>query len=538
MKNLLILFLMMMTIININSKSSDVVNSSALNNILENYQTQAKKEVFKAYHQVFQKEYDLNSEQGILRYKIFKENLKFIEETNSKNLSFKLGIGPFTDMTNEEFKEKYLMKTQDLFEMIRSEPESDKYVEVNRKIDFNLGQTKYDYTSNFRSAVSQGICGSCWAFATNAGIEGNYHRSFGDYIALSSQQLVDCDNYDGGCNGGWPTNALNYIKEKGVIYDAYYPYISNSSGTKYTCNYSTNLKPNFILDNWEQCSLGNCDRSKILSMLSRGPLIGVMDGEGNGYLKDYKSGILDIPCSNINHAINIIGVDSDSVGGFYIGRNSWGKFWGENGNFRIRFNNTTKSCLMDSAAWRPVVKKSIYPVPPTSNCLKLYSSCGFQGTSQEVCQSSPNFPNYNLVTKSIFLGKASKYRFFNGEKCRGSSFTWYEDISCLDDVNLGTFTIKSALIDWDNEKPPSGCIWVYDGFCFTQQRKQFCNNVLNLSEQNINIASIRLASDVSYVTIYTETEYYGYFSNLFSKDIPSVNTFFENKIKSLKIIKQ
>ena len=57
------------------------------------------------------KKYTLNSDEGRHKFDSFKNNLKFIEEYNSrKKHKFTLGIGPFADLTNEEFIEKMLMK--------------------------------------------------------------------------------------------------------------------------------------------------------------------------------------------------------------------------------------------------------------------------------------------------------------------------------------------------------------------------------------------------------------------------------------------
>ena len=45
------------------------------------------------------------------RYKIFQENVDFINAFNSRNKDgLKLGLGPFTDLTQKEFATKYLMK--------------------------------------------------------------------------------------------------------------------------------------------------------------------------------------------------------------------------------------------------------------------------------------------------------------------------------------------------------------------------------------------------------------------------------------------
>lgn len=31
----------------------------------------------------------------------------------------------------------------------------------------------------------------------------------------SEQQLVDCDRIDGGCNGGWPSDAWKWLQQNG-----------------------------------------------------------------------------------------------------------------------------------------------------------------------------------------------------------------------------------------------------------------------------------------------------------------------------------
>lgn len=80
--------------------------------VLKSYEYGPTKEYFKVYHPIHAKSYNLNSEEGILRYRIFKQNLKMIQEVNSKNLKYKFSVNRFTDMSQEEFKQKYLMKSQ------------------------------------------------------------------------------------------------------------------------------------------------------------------------------------------------------------------------------------------------------------------------------------------------------------------------------------------------------------------------------------------------------------------------------------------
>ncbi|KAL5071850.1 hypothetical protein RYX36_022737 [Vicia faba] len=42
------------------------------------------------------------------RFEIFKDNLRFIDEHNSQNLSFRLGLNRFADLTNEEYRTRFL----------------------------------------------------------------------------------------------------------------------------------------------------------------------------------------------------------------------------------------------------------------------------------------------------------------------------------------------------------------------------------------------------------------------------------------------
>lgn len=42
------------------------------------------------------------------RFEIFKDNLKFIDNHNSLNTTYKLGLNRFADLTNEEYRAKFL----------------------------------------------------------------------------------------------------------------------------------------------------------------------------------------------------------------------------------------------------------------------------------------------------------------------------------------------------------------------------------------------------------------------------------------------
>ena len=76
-------------------------------------------------------------------------------------------------------------------------------------------------------------CGSCWAFATAGVLEGQYLKKkkkrkvnkLAQISSLSSQQLVDCNMNNFGCNGGDFGTAFNYAAKSGLELDSSYPYV-------------------------------------------------------------------------------------------------------------------------------------------------------------------------------------------------------------------------------------------------------------------------------------------------------------------------
>ncbi|KAE8736688.1 hypothetical protein FOCC_FOCC017857 [Frankliniella occidentalis] len=62
---------------------------------------------------------------------------------------------------------------------------------------------------------NQATCGCCWAFAATAVMEAkNFIRSK-TLVALSEQNLLDCDTLNEKCDGGTPWDAFDWIQSNG-----------------------------------------------------------------------------------------------------------------------------------------------------------------------------------------------------------------------------------------------------------------------------------------------------------------------------------
>ena len=157
------------------------------------------------------------------RYKIFKENLKLIDEKNSTNSLIEFGITQFADLKDSELT-KYIMPINYKYmieQYIEDElmpPKKFNFTILNNKK--NLQQAKnFDWRKNgvVVPVKNQAQCGSCWAFAVTGVCESLNAIKTNQLISLSEQQLIDCDYQNNGCHGGYRPNAFRYIIEHGLV---------------------------------------------------------------------------------------------------------------------------------------------------------------------------------------------------------------------------------------------------------------------------------------------------------------------------------
>jgi len=290
---------------------------------------------FAEFEQAFDKLYE-TPEERLHRVGVFKANMDHAARLNEEHAGdAKFGATQFSDLTPQEFQQRY------------AQPNFSRFLPTNRhanntRVWHSSSKAALAYpaaldwrTQNGVSAVqNQGTCGDCWAFASNAELEGYYKRKFNKVIPLSAQQLVDCNTANKGCNGGNPVNVFPYMT-KGVMANSEYPYKMAASGK---CSFN----PSHVVMRTASSTVftASLPVQNLFNFLNtHGPATAALD---SSLLQHYQTGILKTPdaqCPTLDHAVLLVGYDSTYTNlgqaGYFIVKNSWGATWGEQGFFRM-----------------------------------------------------------------------------------------------------------------------------------------------------------------------------------------------------------
>jgi len=177
---------------------------------------------------------------------------------------------------------------------------------------------------------NQEQCGSCWAFCAVAAMEGAYFLQHNELLSLSEQQILDCDTDDHGCSGGWPTDALEFVKKHGgMMLESDYGY----EGYEDTCRFDSSK---VVMEVKSVHTFSARNEKKIMTALEQyGPLAIAVDASKFDY---YSSGIMNgegCAAGQPDHGVTIVGWGVEGDTKFWIVKNSWGEDWGENGYVRM-----------------------------------------------------------------------------------------------------------------------------------------------------------------------------------------------------------
>jgi len=289
----------------------------------------------------------VNKQENDIRFEIFKDNLEVIKAHNMKNLTWRMGVNQFSDMTHGEFRTYTTCVTNNQMKDWKS---------FVSKAQLKMNKTSVPDAVDWvaEGAVTpvknQGSCGSCWAFSTTGVLEGRTEISTGKLISLSEQDLVDCSK-DGtyGCSGGWPYKALTYVYNNGgLCSEADYSY----RGVDGTC-YDSSCTKYSDIRTYAYVERSTADME---AAVAAGPVSIVVDAS----FGSYSSGVLTSYCgTSFNHAVLLVGYGTDSTyGDYWKVKNSWGTWWGEAGYVRLCRNCNRNNGLGQCG----ILEYGVYPI--------------------------------------------------------------------------------------------------------------------------------------------------------------------------------
>jgi len=282
-----------------------------------------------------------------VRRSVFRENWDRMETHNAR---FDAGEETWTravyshyDLTVQEFSDVFLSgfpvdpKTP-VFPDTTDEPFLARLAEVSA----TGAPPEWSWVSQggVSSVKDQGMMGSSAAFATVAILETCFWQQGSVMPDLSEQHLMSCSGLGCTGGGGWPPAYIDWI-------------VGNNSGKVQTESFPTTDSCTCHPEEGEEFQYGrvtgmynrmNTNETAMKEVVYLTPATTSMQAS---YLSGYKTGIYDDPrcCEQetdenckykVNHEVTVVGWGTEAGVDYWLVKNSWGPWWGENGFFRIK----------------------------------------------------------------------------------------------------------------------------------------------------------------------------------------------------------
>jgi cathepsin L len=248
-----------------------------------------------------------------------------INEINAKQDSYVVGHNQFSTYTEEEMKKMAGLKLPEKNEM------GEEHTMETTNIAEEVNWLDEGMVGDIRN---QGSCGSCWAFSSLNAMESRNAIKYGTLYDLSEQQYVDCVDKAHGCNGGWMGYAFEYNEDVSQWEEKDYKYTAKAAKCQAQNSYKKKRNGRVFSKSHRIVPAQSVDQLKAAIM--EGPVATCVRSAYRGF-QNYKSGIMmDTACgSNVDHAVNAVGYGSEDGQEYYLVRNSWGTWWGDEGYVKI-----------------------------------------------------------------------------------------------------------------------------------------------------------------------------------------------------------
>lgn len=313
---------------------------------------------FNAFKTKYGRKY-ATAEEEARRLKIFEQNMAEAQRLMALNPHATFGVNEFADLSPAEFKSRH--NAEKFYAAAQKQRAKLEKLVLDPKL--GAGQAIDWRTKGAVTGVkNQGDCGSCWAFSTTGGIEGQWFLAGNTLTTLSEQELVSCDTIDAACNGGLMDNAFTWLLQAhngSIVTEASYPYASGT-GQVPACNMQNRVVGAQISSYKD---IADSETTMASFVFASGPLSIAVYAQT---WQTYTSGIMtNCPSSQIDHGVLIVGFDDNNNPPYWIIKNSWGTSWGEKGYIRVQ--KGTGQCSIGSYQTTAIVTShGPRPNPPPS----------------------------------------------------------------------------------------------------------------------------------------------------------------------------
>jgi cathepsin X len=231
-----------------------------------------------------------------------------------------------------------------------------------------------NYVTMARNQHIPQYCGSCWAFGVTSALGDRIaiaRKNAFPEINLSPQAIINhakCGTCEGGSDDFASciyTSAI-LVSETCQNYEAVDALNSGLLGLCETCDPDKGCSPIVNAPAYGVEKFGSvtgADKMKA-EIAARGPIACGVDA--NDAFESYTGGIFvdSTNSSDLNHEISVLGWGVDpKVGEYWVGRNSWGTYWGEDGFFKIKMHSNNLGIESD-CNWAEPKATTTIPGPP------------------------------------------------------------------------------------------------------------------------------------------------------------------------------
>lgn len=266
----------------------------------------------------------------------FLKNSEYIR-TKDDTASFEVGHNHFMDWSDGEYaallghrytKDENTSRMVTLRDLVSSE-------------DFLPGEVSWKGSIADAPPKDQAACGSCWAFSAIAALESAVSRCTGKQHLLSEQSLIDCnwDEKNTGCFGGEQKRAFEWVfhKKDGGLFlsdDYHYKGINDFCQSKKKNDAKIRAKGDYKI-------VESGEKAVMAALALKGPLAVSVDADDPDF-RFYTKGVYSnskcqMDPTKLSHAVILSGYGVDEATGkkYWLVKNTWSKYWGEDGYIRI-----------------------------------------------------------------------------------------------------------------------------------------------------------------------------------------------------------